>query len=187
MSAIDDQRELLRFLYDRTFSSSSRFCTLPTIRKNTSLAEYKDQYLRGLADDLETAGLIITRQAYKASGQRFFQISARGIDVIESGEAPVLVDSTRWTGRYNLTVAQKEEIARLLREIRREIDGSRLSNVKKANALALVSAAESLVEAPDPQWPEVMRLLRSPILGNMMGVAGLIFGIVQIMMAAAQG
>ncbi|MBN8810694.1 MULTISPECIES: hypothetical protein [unclassified Sphingomonas] len=187
MSAIEDQRALLKFLYERVFNSPHRFCTLTTLSDGTQLSHDSLEYLRGLADDLETAGLIITRQNYRASGQRLLQISARGIDAVESNSIPVVVDSSRWTGRYNLTVAQREGVHRLLGEIRAEIDGSKLSNTRKANALALISAAETLVEAPDPQWPEVMRLLRSPLLGNIAGVAGLVLAIAQIMLAAAQG
>jgi hypothetical protein len=183
-TAVDHQRAILRYLYDRMAQGETRYCTWPTIRKNTDL-NGSTQYLAALADDLETSGLIITRQAYKMSGGRLLQITARGIDLIENDAGPIRVESSAWTGEYNLTVQQKAEVSRLLREIRREIDQSRLSNAKKANALALVSAAEILVEAPDPQWPEIMRLLRSPTLGNIVGIAGFIYAIVQTLISAS--
>jgi hypothetical protein len=183
-TATSDQYKILRYLHTRLAGGDKRYCTLPTIRKNTGL-DASAQYIGALADDLEMAGLIITRQAYQMSGGRLFQITARGIDFVDSGHAPIRVDSSAWTGRYNLSISQKEEIGRLLRAIRVEVDQSRLSNAKKANALALISAAEILVDAPDPPWPEIMRLLRSPIFGNVVGVAGLVYAIVQTLLAAA--
>jgi hypothetical protein len=139
-----------------------------------------------LTDDLETSGYVITRQAYQMSGGRLFQITAAGTDLIDSGRAPNNVDSAAWTGKFELSAHQVREVRAILAKIRGAIETAKLSNSQKANALALVEAAETLVETPDPLWPEIMRLLRSPILGNVTGVAGLVFALVQILLAAAR-
>ncbi|MBY8823177.1 hypothetical protein [Sphingomonas colocasiae] len=162
----------------------TRYCTIPTIKKNTGL-EASNQYVLALTDDLETAGLIITRQAYQISGGRLFQITAAGLDAVEKDAIPVKVDSAAWTGRFHLTEHQKAEISRILKEMRQVIATARLSNARTANAMALIEAAEKLIETPDPLWPEIMRLLRSPTLAGVTGIAGLVMGIVQILMAVA--
>ncbi|WP_189338361.1 hypothetical protein [Sphingobium sp. SCG-1] len=136
-----------------------------------------------MTDDLETSGFIITRQFYQISGGRLFQATARGVDLVK-GDQTITVDSAQWTGRHKVSEAQRIAISALLLDLRREIESSKLSNTKKANALALVDAAQTLVDAPDPPWPEVMRLLRSPSLGNILAVAGFIFSIVQILVAS---
>ena len=64
------------------------------------------------------------------------------------------------------------------------IETAKLSNARTANAIALIEAAEKLIETPDPLWPEIMRLLRSPTLAGVSGIAGLLMSFVQIVMAA---
>ncbi|MBP1857973.1 hypothetical protein [Rhizobium herbae] len=184
MSARNDQLAILQYLYQRLASGNSRYCTIPTIRKNTGL-EYANQYILALTDDLESAGLVITRQAYQMSGGRLFQITAAGFDAVERGEIPLRIDSSAWTGRINLSEYQKSEIRRILIEMRAVIESAKLSNARTANAMALIESAEKLIETPDPLWPEIMRLLRSPTLAGVIGIAGLLMAIVQIVMAAA--
>lgn len=138
-----------------------------------------------LTDDLETAGLITTRQAYQMSGGRLFQITAAGFDAIEHGTLPITADSTAWTGRFDLSENQKVEIRRILKEIKISIELAKLSNARTANAMALIESAEKLIETPDPLWPEIMRLLRSPTLAGITGIASLLIALVQIVMASA--
>lgn len=157
---------------------------MSTIKKNTGL-EYHNQYILALTDDLESAGMVITRQAYQMSGGRLFQITAAGFDAVERDDIPHMVDSTAWTGRFNLSERQKIEVQRILREMRAVITSARLSNARTANALALIEAAEKLVETPDPLWPEIMRLLRSPTLAGVVGIASLLIALVQVVMSAA--
>ncbi|WP_156468128.1 hypothetical protein [Rhizobium sp. Leaf371] len=184
MSATSDQLAILRYLHQRLANGDSRYCTIATIKKNTGL-ENSNQYLLALTDDLESAGLVITRQAYQMSGGRLFQITAAGFDAVENGNITVRLDSAAWTGRFDLSENQKSEIRRILREMRVIIETSRLSNARTANAMALIESAEKLVETPDPLWPEIMRLLRSPTLSGITGIAGLLMAFVQIVMAAA--
>ncbi len=184
MSASGDQKAILIYLHRRLASGDTRYCTIATIKKNTGLNNHY-QYLFALTDDLESAGLVITRQAYQMSGGKLFQITAAGYDAVEKGEIPVRVDSAAWTGRFHLSERQKSELRRLLGEMRSVIETAKLSNAKTANALALIESAEKLVETPDPLWPEIMRLLRSPTLSSIVGIAGLLVTFVQILVAAA--
>lgn len=184
MSARSDQVAILRYLYQRFARGETRYCTIPTIKKNTGL-DHSNQYVLALTDDLESIGLVITRQAYQMSGGRLFQITAAGYDAVEKEDIPFTADSAAWTGRFDLSEHQKFEIRRILGEMRGVIETARLSNARTANAMALIEAAEKLVETPDPLWPEIMRLLRSPTLAGVIGIAGFLTTIVQIVMAAA--
>ncbi|WP_404862105.1 hypothetical protein [Georhizobium sp. MAB10] len=184
MTAKKDQIEILKYLHQRLASGDERYCTISTIRKNTGL-EHPSQYILALTDDLEAAGLVITRQAYQMAGGKLFQITAAGYDAVEQGNVSISFDSSAWTGRINLSDSQKAEIQKILGEIRAIVEGSKLSNAQTANAIALIEAAETLIETPDPLWPEILRLLRSPILGNVTGVGSLLMGIVAMLMAAA--
>jgi len=184
MSARSDQLAVLRYLHHRLASGDSRYCTVSTIKKNAGL-DRRNQYIFALTDDLESAGLVITRQAYQMSGGRLFQITAAGFDAVERGQLPITADSSAWTGRFNLSERQKTEIRRILQEMRAVIQSARLSNARTANAMALIESAEKLIETPDPLWPEIMRLLRSPTLAGVTGVASLLITLVQIVMAAA--
>lgn len=184
MNARNDQLAILHYLHRRLNTGDTRYCTIPTIRKNTGL-EASNQYILALTDDLETAGLVITRQAYQMSGGRLFQITAAGFDAVQAGNIPIRIDSAAWTGRFNLSEHQKSEIRRILGEMRTVIASAKLSNARTANAMALIESAERLVETPDPLWPEIMRLLRSPTLAGVVGIAGLAMAIVQIVIAAA--
>jgi len=175
---------ILHYLYRRLASGDPRYCTIATIKKNTGL-ENTNQYLLALTDDLESAGLVITRQAYQMSGGRLFQITASGYDSVEKGHTPVIMDSAAWTGRFNLSEYQNSELRKILNQMRGVVEEAKLSNARTANAMALIEAAERLVETPDPLWPEIMRLLRSPTLAGVVGIAGLLMAFVQIVMAAA--
>ncbi|MBR0554596.1 hypothetical protein J5J10_02800 [Ciceribacter sp. L1K23] len=186
MSAKADQLTILRYLYDRLVGGNTRYCTIPTIKKNTGLNR-SNQYILALTDDLESVGLVITRQAYQMSGGRLFQITASGLDAIESNGVSVAIDSSAWTGRFDLSEHQKSEVRAILNQMKSAILNAKLSNAHTANAMALIEAAEKLIETPDPLWPEIMRLLRSPVLGGVVGIAGLLLGLVQIVMAAAAG
>ncbi|TJV25040.1 MAG: hypothetical protein E5Y04_09355 [Mesorhizobium sp.] len=186
MSARSDQIKVLQYLHRRLATGDTRYCTIPTIMKNTGL-NASNQYILALTDDLETAGLVITRQAYQMSGGRLFQITAAGFDAVQKDDIPVTVDSAAWTGRFNVSEHQKSEIRRILTEMRLVITSAKLSNARTANAMALIESVEKLIETPDPLWPEIMRLLRSPALNGVIGITGLILGIVQILMAAAGG
>jgi hypothetical protein len=184
MSAKGDQIVILQYLHGRLAGGDTRYCTIPTIKKNTGL-EKSNQYILALTDDLEASGLVITRQAYQMSGGRLFQITAAGFDAVQRGDVPAIVDSAAWTGCFNLSEHQIAEMRRILWEMRGVIETANLSNAGKANAMALIESAEKLIETPDPLWPEIMRLLRSPTLAGVAGIASLLMAIVQIVMGAS--
>jgi hypothetical protein len=114
-----------------------------------------------------------------------FQITAAGFDAVENGDIPTITDSAAWTGRFDLTEYQKQEILRILNDMRNLVHSAKLSNSRTANAMALIESAEKLIETPDPLWPEIMRLLRSPALAGVVGIAGFVLAIVQILISAA--
>lgn len=184
MSAKADQLKILKFLHGRFAGHETRYCTIPTIKRKTGV-DGSNQYVLALADDLESAGMVITRQMYQVSGGKLFQITAAGFDAVEQGQMPPSADSAAWTGRFDLSEYQKEKLRQILREMRLVVEHAKLSNSRTANALALIESAEKLIETPDPLWPEVMRLLRSPVLAGVGTVAGLLLSFVQILMAAA--
>lgn len=184
MAAKSDQLEVLEYLYERLTSGNARYCTIPTIKKSTSIMQ-SNQYILALTDDLESRGLVITRQAYQMSGGRLFQITAAGFDAIEEGTVPASTDSAAWTGRFELSEYQKMEVRRILNEIRTIIEDAKLSNARTANAMALIESAEKLIETPDPLWPEILRLLRSPTLSGISGIAALLMSVVQILTSSA--
>lgn len=78
VSASSDQLAILKYLYRRLDSGDTRYCTIATIKKNTGI-ENSNHYLLALTDDLESAGLVITRQAYQMSGGRLFKSLPQGM------------------------------------------------------------------------------------------------------------
>jgi hypothetical protein len=183
VQATTDQFRILRYLHDRIVQGEARYCSVPTIRKYTGL-EAPNQYILVLTDDLEIQGLINTRQNYQMKGGRLFQITPAGLDFVRNGGSNV-VSSAAWTGRIDISDAKKDAIRAHLIDIRRAIEAAKLPNSKHANAIAVIEATEKLLETPDPLWPEIMRLLRSPVLGNVLGVAGLVWAIVTTINQAA--
>jgi hypothetical protein len=169
VSALDDQLEVLRYLHRRIAGGDTRYCTIPTIRKHSGVGG-SNQYLLALTDDLETSGFVIT---------------AAGINLIESGGRLTSADSAAWTGRFDLSEAQKDQVRAKLKEMKSVISSARLSNARTANAMALIESVEKLIETPDPLWPDVMRLLRSPTLAGVTGIASLMLSIVGILLSAA--
>lgn len=170
-----DQQLVLQYLYDRLANGDDRYCTIPTILKNTDI-DASNQYVLTLTDDLEMQGLIMTRQAYQMKGGRLFQITGKGLDFIDSGQR-VEGDSASWTGRLDVSEVKKEQIKQHLLEIRKIIDRTKMTNSERCNVLAVVGAMENLIEAPEPQWAEVLRLLRNPLLNGVLGIASIIITI----------
>lgn len=90
----------------------------------------------------------------------------------------VAIDSRSWTGLYTVSDADRDKIASYILEIKQKIDSSNLSNSQKAEALAIISAAEKLAESPNPWWEMIVKLLSSPILANITSVAALATAII---------
>ncbi len=181
--AATDQQRILRFLYDRLAGGDARYCTIPTIRKTRTSAGPISTYsplpmiLRsaGTSSPASLSNVWWPLVSNHCGRNRLHRIRKRIVSV----------QSAAWTGRLDLSETRKAEIRAKLVEIRQIIEQSRLSNAQRANALAIIDATETLVETPDPLWPEIMRLLRSPVLSNLNGVASLVLAIVGIILTAA--
>jgi DNA-binding PadR family transcriptional regulator len=156
---------------------------MATIRKGKSIQE-NNQFVLALTDDLEQHGLITTRQNYRVAGGRLFQVTARGIEAAERGQPLPTAASSKWTGLTDVSESKREEIKVLVQQIRLDVEKEISNNRKRANALALVDAVEALVDAPDPAWPEIIRLLRNPTIQGIGMIASLVIGIISIVMAA---
>jgi predicted transcriptional regulator len=179
-SASSQQDAILRYLSTRFSYGDSRFCTIPTILKNTGI-DASNQYILTLMDELEMSGLIMTRQAYSMKGGNLFQITGKGLDFISQGKK-LTSDSSAWTGRIDVSIARKMQIQKRLVEIRRVIDEAQMSNAARCNVLAVVGAIDSLVEAPDPPWAEILRLIRNPTLQGVLAIAGLLLTIIGLIL-----
>lgn len=179
-----DQQLILRYLYDRLTSGDSRFCTIPTVLKNTGI-DAPNQYILTLMDELEMSGFVLTRQAYRMKGGNVFQITGKGIDFIDSG-GRLSADSASWTGRIDVSEAKRAQIQKHLREIRQVIDHTKMTNTQRCNVLSIVGAMDKLVEAPDPPWPEVLRLLRNPYLQSVVGIGSLLLTILGLIVPSAR-
>lgn len=87
----------------------------------------------------------------------------------------VSYDSSTWTGlteRLTATaIAQIRTGARVLVEV---VEQSDLSVDEKVNALACARAIEELVNAPQPQWKQVIELLTSKPLTAFLNAASLV-------------
>jgi hypothetical protein len=156
---------------------------MATLRKGKGIKE-NNQFVLALTDDLEQHGLVTTRQNYRVAGGRLFQITARGIEAVERGQPLPTTASSKWTGLAEVSESKKEEIRVLIRQVRAEVEREVTNNRKRANALALVDAVDALVDAPDPRWQQVVRLLRDPALLGIGTIASLVLGIISILMAA---
>ena len=182
--AASDQNAILRYLSSRISHGNSRFCTIPTILKNADI-DRSNQYILTLMDELEMSGLVITRQAYRLSGGNLFQITGKGLDFVDQGKR-ISANSSSWTGRIDVSVAKKAQIQKNLREIRSMIDKAKMTNTERCNVLALVGALDSLIEAPDPPWSEILRLLRNPTLQGVLAIGGLLLSIIGLILPAAR-
>ena len=85
------------------------------------------------------------------------------------------IDSSRWTGLSSRLGSEKivqiRHGARILVEV---VEQANLNEADKSNALACARAVEELVNAPDPQWKQVIELLTSKPLTAFLNVASLL-------------
>lgn len=174
----------MRYLSTRFSYGDQRYCTIPTILKNTGI-DASNQYVLALMDELEMSGLVMTRQAYRMSGGNLFQITGKGIDFVSDGKR-VTVDTSSWTARIDVSEVKKTQIQKHLQDIKEIIAATNMTNTQRCNVLAVVGAIETLIEAPDPPWAEVLRLIRSPLLQGVVGITALLFTIVGIILPAAR-
>ncbi|MGQ3230737.1 MAG: hypothetical protein ACT6R2_17815, partial [Blastomonas fulva] len=88
-------------------------------------------------------------------------------------------DSSIWTGRYHVSEENIAKVQHAVRLIDQSIDKSDLSNLEKSNSKALIGAIDKLMEAPDPEWGLILKILSSPILANFAAIAALIVAVVK--------
>ena len=136
-------------------------------------------------DELEMSGLVMTRQAYQMRGGNLFQITGKGIDFVQSG-GKIYANSASWTGRIDVSEVKKTQIQKHLVEIRQIVDEAKMTNTQKCNVLAVVGAIETLVQAPDPPWAEVLRLIRSPTVQGITGIAALLLAILALIIPVSR-
>lgn len=86
--------------------------------------------------------------------------------------------SESWTGRYTVSEPDKVRIREALIEMRRTIESLPLTNSERSNAIAALDAIESLAEAADPAWALILKILRSPVLGNVTALVALVVSVI---------
>lgn len=107
------------------------------------------------------------------------------LDQSEEGEPEAFssqepeIDSSKWTGVYEVSESKFTEIRSLFVEIAKEIEQSQLSNTQRANAKALMAAAENLIDAPDPHWQLILQILSSPVLANISALAAIAISLIK--------
>jgi len=95
-----------------------------------------------------------------------------------SGDA-ISISSSDWTGRYEVSDNDKIVVETHLKAIEAEIEVSKLTNSKKAEARADIRAAQNLLESPNPAWAIIVKLLSSPILANVTAIAALAVAVIK--------
>ncbi len=90
------------------------------------------------------------------------------------------IDSASWTGDYRVSLENQEKIIEIVRDIRAEIMKIDMNNADKANALAGISAIESLLDAEDPPWSIIINIFQSPLFANLTALAALAVSIIKV-------
>jgi hypothetical protein len=90
-----------------------------------------------------------------------------------------IIHSASWTGHYSVSGADQLKIEKIFVEMRAEIGRLEMSNAERSNALAALSAAEALMSAADPAWSLIMKILGSPVLGNVAAMAAVIITLIK--------
>ncbi len=171
-----------RFVVEGRFNHIAREFSNPKIFSD-ALTELWEEELYAILDDEAPhyfEGLTSRGEALALKLIAENQVADLSDDVPE-----VHAESVAWTGKFELSPYQVRQIRTLLERIRDAITAAKLPNSQTANAVALVEAAERLIDTPDPLWPEIVRLLRSPTLAGIVGVAGLVMALAQILLSVA--
>ncbi|WP_373491536.1 hypothetical protein [Parasphingorhabdus sp.] len=99
---------------------------------------------------------------------------------LESLVSGLPITSSSWTGISDrIGISEKQTIIEKIVSLRSAIEQSDLDEITKKNALARANAIESLLEAPDPPWREIVELLNSRYLCaflNVTAILQIIFG-----------
>ena len=117
------------------------------------------ELMKVLVDDLEFAGFITVR----GYGKGLFQISAKGVDWVDAGNAELAIESSRWTGRRRKVALSAKRVDQLIEELGRielRLSALPISNAEKSQARAYVLAAKLLAESPEPPGELIWELLK---------------------------
>ena len=106
--------------------------------------------------------------SYLDVGSGFIHDLALSFRDNNSSEKKDLVDSGAWTGRYVVSA-----------EIRSEISNKKMTNAERSNALAGINAIDKLLEAEDPPWSIIIKILQSPLFANLTALAALAVSIIK--------
>jgi hypothetical protein len=195
MNELSKQAQLLLLAIDAVRGIDQTPASTVTERIATILLEFRetdvlraameelwDQKLYGILDD--EAPHYIEGLTYNGKIVVSELITAGSVPPVLDALGRTRFDSTTWTGRFELSISQRNQITCIMSEIRSIVEAGEFSNSHRANALALIEAAERLAETSDPQWPEIVMLLKSPVLAGVTGIAGLLLALVQILLSA---
>ena len=117
--------------------------------------------------------------SYLDVGSGFIHDLALSFRDNNSSEKKDLVDSGAWTGRYVVSAVERDKIDRIIQEIRSEISNKKMTNAERSNALAGINAIDKLLEAEDPPWSIIIKILQSPLFANLTALAALAVSIIK--------
>jgi hypothetical protein len=87
------------------------------------------------------------------------------------------LSSESWTGiaaRLQRDPQTVERIKQSLGQLDADVETLTLSNHERAKVKAMTEALVKLIESPEPEWRVIVDLLRSPTLGAILGLAGVV-------------
>lgn len=135
-------------------------------------------------DELIDQGLV-TRGA--GGPRERFRITSLGIQFVDNiaqlDVSSGSIESNAWTGRsqdFALSETRQREIVVKIKQLKKVIEQAPLTNSERSQAIALVTSALVLAEAPDPPWKVVKETLTwiaaiSTTLSLALQVAALIY------------
>jgi DNA-binding PadR family transcriptional regulator len=178
------QQWILSVLFDRATSGkwTDASLTRPRISeliKEKVGAKMSPAILQIHLDDLLEQELVARPQ--RGVRDRF-QITPRGIQEVDAWESSDrAVSSETWTGstdRYSVSEEKREQIVSRLRHLQTVLDECQLTNAEKSQAAALLTAAVSMAEAPQPPWEIIKQVLM--VLANISATLILAFEIAKL-------
>lgn len=172
------QQKILEFLAQRAMGRNERYCITKTICDGIGYVGSL-QYFHTLIDDLEIRGLVHTRQQYRVSGGRFFQISVAGLEAVRSGNA---IESLALVSPTAATVSSHQitQVLRLVDDI--ETEAEKLSeNNAKSQILGITKAVRILLELPQPPKGIILQLFRDDAFGNLTQFALLVAAVFAVL------
>jgi DNA-binding PadR family transcriptional regulator len=153
---------ILRVLFERATSGRWTDASLARPRIGELIAEKNGipiaaAVLQIYLDELISAGLVTKPE--RGVRDRY-QITPKGISEVD--RADVAVESKAWTGstdRQAMTEEKRVQIVKRIRELRETIESADLTNEQKSQAVAMMTAALTMAEAPEPPWSLIKEAL----------------------------